>query len=281
MKFLARKHAWVILPALVATVTGGCAATPAPHISNSESSAASLSPATPSPTPTALASLTASPSAPTARLEGLTIALDPGHNGGNFTHTRQINKRVPDGRDGKKACNTTGTATRSGYTESAFNWDVVQRLRRILEEEGAEIVLSRDSDDGVGPCVDERGTFANDADMMLSVHANSSHDTSIKGFFVILSSPPLAGEEVAASSAALADALVESLQAAGFPISPLGPISKRRDLSGLNHAKVPAALVELGEMYNPQEAALMETEEGRQRYAEALAEGIFAWAKAR
>src|SRR5437899_215452 len=55
---------------------------------------------------------------PTARgrLSGITIALDPGHDAGNFTHYTQINKTYWVGLT--KTCNTTGTATDSGYREA-------------------------------------------------------------------------------------------------------------------------------------------------------------------
>src|SRR5699024_3998368 len=49
-------------------------------------------------------------------LEGKTIAIDPGHNGGNASHPDEISRQVPDGRGGTKACNTTGTSTNSDYS---------------------------------------------------------------------------------------------------------------------------------------------------------------------
>src|SRR6185312_13770135 len=58
-----------------------------------------------------------------APLAGRTITLDPGHNGGNFSHPRQIARLVPDG-NGRKECDTTGTAAPDGYRETDFNWSV-------------------------------------------------------------------------------------------------------------------------------------------------------------
>ena len=51
----------------------------------------------------------------------------------------------------------------------------------------------------------------------------------------------------------------------------------RADLAGLNFAEYPAVLVETGNMRNADEAAQMETEEGRQRYADAITAGIVAF----
>jgi N-acetylmuramoyl-L-alanine amidase len=45
----------------------------------------------------------------------------------------------------------------------------------------------------------------------------------------------------------------------------------------LNFAEYPAVLVELGNMRNPEDAATMETVEGRARYARAVTNGIVAY----
>src|SRR5699024_8849120 len=100
-------------------------------------------------------------------LEGKTIAIAPGHNGGNAWHPDEISRQVPDGRGGTKACNTTGTSTNSDYSEADFTWSVSTMLRDSLEDAGASVVLSRKDNTGVGPCVDERGTFADDADLLV------------------------------------------------------------------------------------------------------------------
>ena len=55
-----------------------------------------------------------------------------------------------------KPCNTTGTSTNDGYTEPSFTWKVANYLRPMLESQGITVVMTRDSDDGVGPCVNKR-----------------------------------------------------------------------------------------------------------------------------
>ncbi len=93
----------------------------------------------------------------TPALPPAVVVLDPGHNGGNATHPREVNRQVPDGRGGTKACNTTGTQTDAGYAEHAFTFDVATRVRATLQTRGITVVLTRPDDAGVGPCVDERG----------------------------------------------------------------------------------------------------------------------------
>jgi N-acetylmuramoyl-L-alanine amidase len=211
-------------------------------------------------------------------LEGKTIAIDPGHNGGNASHPDEISRQVPDGRGGTKACNTTGTSTDSDYSEADFTWSVSTMLRDSLEDAGASVVLSRKDNTGVGPCVDERGTFADDADLLVSVHANGSESSSAKGFHIIVADPG-EDERTEKASVALAKSLGRSMGDSFTPNRAYGEdaISRRPDLAGLNNASVPAVIVECAEMRNPDEAKLVESESGRQKYADALFHGIVDW----
>ncbi|GAA4285293.1 N-acetylmuramoyl-L-alanine amidase [Brevibacterium daeguense] len=211
-------------------------------------------------------------------LAGRTIALDPGHNGGNAANPDRINAAVPDGRGGTKACNTTGTATESGYPEHAFNWDVSQQVTLELKDRGADVVLSRSDDEGVGPCVDERGQFAGDsgADILISIHANGSEDPVARGFHMI-TVRDTEDERLEEASAAAAAHLFDAFEASGFEGNPAygtDGIVRRTDIAGLNHAAVPAVLVECGEMRNSEDAAIMESAEGRELYADAIVSGI-------
>ncbi|MDO5700166.1 MAG: N-acetylmuramoyl-L-alanine amidase [Bowdeniella nasicola] len=265
-----------VLAALTAAVLLASGCTASVGLEESAFPPGNLASPTATTTPSPRLNPTPSPEESEPRERGV-LALDPGHNGANAAHPSEIARLVPDGAGGRKACNTTGTATASGYGEHAFNWDVAQRMLPILEEAGVRVVLSRDSDDGVGPCVDQRGTFAAEAgaDLLLSIHANGSENTAVHGFFVILADPPPFDGEFAEASRAFGDDIIAALAAAGFPEnSAIGPVQRRGDLSGLNHAGVPAVLIELAEMRHPEEAALAESPQGRQRYAEALAAGV-------
>lgn len=126
---------------------------------------------------------------PTSPLAGLRVVLDPGHNAGNGAAAATIARPVDDGRGGTKACNTTGTATRDGYAEHAFTYDVADRTRALLEAAGATVTLTR-GPTGVGPCVDVRGRSANDADLLVSLHGNGSESSAPHGFFAIVVATP-------------------------------------------------------------------------------------------
>ena len=218
------------------------------------------------------------------RLAGRVIVIDPGHNGANGAHPEVITKQVNAGGF-TKDCNTTGTATDGGYTESAFDFAVATDLQARLQALGASVVMTRTDDHGVGPCVDERGLTAQraHADLLLSVHADGAppgghgfhvaHAGVIKGYT----------DSTAGPSDGLAVAVRDALAAGGFtPSTYFGQqgLITRTDLGTLNRAGVPAVLTELGNMRSPADAALLQSSAGQARLADALAAGIVAYLSA-
>jgi N-acetylmuramoyl-L-alanine amidase len=207
-------------------------------------------------------------------LAGTTVVLDPGHNG---VADASISQQVPNGRGGTKACNTSGTATNGGYAEHSFTWDVALRIQDALEQRGVRTTLTRDSDNGVGPCVDQRAARANAAkpDAIVSIHADGGPPSG-HGFHVNYSSPPLSdvqAEPTVQLATTMRDALIASgLQESNY-IGSQG-LYGRADLAGLNLAQYPAILIELGNMKNAGDAAQIESPDGRAKYANAVTEGI-------
>jgi len=88
-------------------------------------------------------------------LAGKIIGIDPGHNGRNWTDPAYLAKQVWNGREWED-CDTTGTQTASGYTEPRFTFNVASYLAAYLRADGAKVVLTRTSNDGIGPCVTTR-----------------------------------------------------------------------------------------------------------------------------
>jgi N-acetylmuramoyl-L-alanine amidase len=219
-------------------------------------------------------SVTGDPSAAAGSIAGRTVVLDAGHNG---IADAAISRQVPNGRGGTKACNTSGTATNDGYPEHSFTWDVTLHIRDALEQQGVHTVLTRDSDNGVGPCVDQRAAVANAAepDAIISIHADGG-PASGHGFHVNYSSPPL-DDIQAGPTVQLATTMRDALAASGLQESNyVGAqgVYGRADLAGLNLAKHPAVLVELGNMRNAADATRIESRDGRARYAAAVTNGI-------
>jgi N-acetylmuramoyl-L-alanine amidase len=233
-------------------------------------SAAALPPVAPAP-PT-VASTGPGP------LRGKVVAIDPGHNGGNYAHAAEIDRPVFIGTQ-TRACDTTGTQTAGGYTEAAFNLDVARRLRALLQTAGATVVMSRTTDDGWGPCIDERAAFANRARaaVAISIHADGGPNGG-RGFHV--NRPALVSgytDDIYAASRRLAVDVRDAYSATGMPPSTYfgsHGLVERSDLGGLNLSDVPKVIVETGNMRSPTDAALLESADYRQRAAQALANGL-------
>jgi N-acetylmuramoyl-L-alanine amidase len=212
------------------------------------------------------------------------VVLNPGHNGANGSHPAAINRQVPAGYGAYKACDTTGTTTNAGYSEHAFNWDVSLRVRRILQGHGARVILTRPTDSGVGPCVDERAAIGNRRGVaaVVSIHADGAPSAG-HGFHVNQDSRRPDG--ATAATAARSIELGRDLHAALARSSGLVPSTYigsngyyyRSDLAGLNLATNPATFLELGNMRNGGDAALQSSASGRQRIALAVAAGILAY----
>lgn len=241
-----------------------------------------MRPATASRTTSSSPAPISRPAAPSRPLTGTVIVLNPGHNGGNAANAAAINRQVPAGFGQYKACDTTGTETNAGYQEHAFNWDVSLRVRTILQAHGVRVIMTRDSDTGVGPCVDERARIGNQAGVaaVVSIHADGAATTG-HGFHVCEDSRQPAGPAVAAASHQLTVTLHNALlSGSGMTVSSyLGSNGyfPRDDLAGLNLATVPATFLEIGNMRNSGDAALQSSSAGRQRIANAVASGILAW----
>ena len=219
--------------------------------------------------------------APTARadsnLAGRTVFLDPGHSGANDA---SITRQVPTGRGCTKDCGTTGTSTDGGYPEHSFNWDTVLRIRAELDQLGVRTALSRSDDDTLGPCVDQRAAMANafHPDAIVSIHADGGPADG-RGFHVNYSTPPL-NDAQSGPAPRFAAVMRDQLVAAGLQPSTYrgaNGLYGRSDLAGLNLAQYPSILIEMGNMRNVDDAAILTSSSGRASYAAAVTRGITAY----
>lgn len=229
--------------------------------------------------PAMMSSLTA-PVAKAAGLAGAIVFLDPGHNGANDS---SISKQVPTGRGGTKDCQTSGTSTNAGFPEHTFAWNVVLLIRQELINAGVQVGLSRNNDNALAACVDQRAAMANalHPNAVVSIHADGGPPGG-HGFHVNYSAPPL-NQVQAGPSVRFAQIMRDQLVAGGMtPATYIGSngLYGRADLTGLNLAQYPSILVECGNMKNPQDAALMSSQQGQQGIANAVARGIAAFIQA-
>ena len=268
---------------------GGPAATPttsstaaAPPATATTATTAAL-PATTTPTATRSSTRSGSPtparSTDAKPLAGRTIVVDPGHNG---VWTRAQNRPVPAGNGRTKACNTSGTAG-GDYPEHAFTWSLAGEVAHRLRALGGTVVLTRSNDHSMGPCVNIRAKITNDADadLLVSLHADGNLARGARGYHIIVSSTMIGGAGVERRSVALARELRAAMDAGTtMPRSTYvgagTAIHARTDVAGLNLIRVPGVMMEMGNMRNATDLALLQSPGFRRAAAAAIADGVIA-----
>jgi len=200
----------------------------------------------------------------------------------------------------------SGTIGVDGLQEKDVVLDVALRVGKLLHERlGAEIIYTR-SDDTFIP-LETRTAIANkaQADLFLSIHANSSSDSSARGvetYYLNFTSQPDA-LEVAARENAVSDQSIHQLSDLVKKITLKEKIDESREFasdvesnlySGLERgngglrnrgvkkapfvvligANMPSILAEISFVTNPKDAEQLRQPEYRQRVAESLYKGV-------
>lgn len=211
-------------------------------------------------------------------LAGQVVGIDPGHNGRNRDDPSYINRPVWNGRE-YESCDTTGTETDSSYTEAAYNFDVATRLAKILRSRGATVVMTRTSNNGIGPCITTRAQIINNAksDVSVDIHADGG---PAGGRGVAVLEPVADGPNnkvIASSRTFAADLLTEFRAHTQEPDSSYdgrNGLTPRNDLAGLNLTTVPKVLIETANMRNSTDARLVQSPSWRQEAAQGMSRGI-------
>lgn len=241
-------------------------------------------PEAPAPQPAAREAA-ATASAAARPLAGKVVGIDPGHNGGNFSDPSFINHSVWNGRE-SEACDTTGTETDGGYTEALFNFNVASYLRAILIREGAKVVMTRRTNDGVGPCIDRRAQILDKAraDVAIDIHADGGPPGG-RGVAILTPVPDGPNDHVIASSKRFGRILLKRYtKVTGIPISTYdgsGGFAPRDNLAGLNLTTVPKVLIECVNMRNATDASRLVMPAFQRLAAQSMADAITAFLTAR
>lgn len=200
-----------------------------------------------------------------------TVVLDPGHSSVVASGTEPLGP----GSTENKAADTSGTSgTVSGLTEYELNLTVSQKLRTELQNRGYTVLMTRESNDVPVSCI-ERADVANnsDADAFVRIHANGSEDSSAKGAMTICITPdnpfyPALYEQ----ARALSDCIINNLsEVTGCEND---GVWETDSMSGNNWSRIPATIVEMGYMTNPDEDALMATDDYQNKIVKGIADGI-------
>ena len=246
---------------------------PTPH-----ATAPTVSPPALAPHTTAPAAHATAPHTAELPLRGKIVGIDPGHNGRNYTDLAYLGWQVWNGREWE-SCDTTGAETNGGYAEALFNFRVAEYLRAGLIRDGARVVMTRTTNSGIGPCVDRRSAIINGshANVAVDIHADAAQSWG-RGFAILEPVADGPNNMVIGSSARLgADVRAAMLAATRMPTSNYdgsGGIKYRDNLAGLNLTKVPMVLIEVGNMQNATDAAMLTSATFQQQVAGALLAAI-------
>ncbi len=214
-------------------------------------------------------------------LVGKVVGIDPGHNGRNYADPGYIDHLIWNGRE-EEACDTTGTETAGGYTEAQFNFNVAEYLAGDLRAEGATVVLTRMTNNGIGPCVTQRSQLINraHANVAIDIHADGGPANG-RGFTVLEPVADGPNDRVIGSSKAFGRMLLARYhELTGMPLSNYDGtdgISYRDNLAGLNLTTVPKVLIECGNMRNSTDAALLVRPSFQRLAARAFAQAIMSY----
>lgn len=203
---------------------------------------------------------------------GFKVILDPGHGGSDI-----------------------GATGPSGLQEKEVVLKIALHLRDILKEKGINCLLTREKDEDLS--IEERANFANShkGDLFISIHNNAFKTKSIKGTETYyLSTQPfeeiykndaenlqntsidlilwdLAQSKYLKDSAYLAELVQRELDLL-WEIPPRG--IKQAPLKVLSGVLMPAVLIEVGFISNPEEEKLMQKDDFLYRIAQSLSKAI-------
>ena len=200
----------------------------------------------------------------------------------------------------------SGTLGPGGIEEKDVVLDVALRLGRLLKQRlGADVIYTRDDDTFIP--LETRTAIANkaQADLFISVHANSSQDASARGVetYYLNFTTSADALEVAARENAVSDQSIHQLSDLVKKITLQDKISESREFAGdveqslysgleagnpglrdrgvkkapfvvLIGANMPSILAEISFLTNPDDAHQLRDPEYRQRIAESLYRGV-------
>jgi N-acetylmuramoyl-L-alanine amidase len=175
-------------------------------------------------------------------LEGLRICLDPGH------------------------CPDPGAVGPTGLEEREVNLKIAQRLKKILERNGAEVIMTRLGMDSVHIYDRPQIAIRKNADILISIHNNALPD-GVNPFYNNGTSTYYYHPQALALAREIHSELLKKLKLPDFGIYYANLVLTRP-------SQIPSVLVECAFMMIPEQEALLRTDKFQKSCAQAIYRGI-------
>lgn len=203
---------------------------------------------------------------------GKKIAIDPGHQGKGNSEQEPIGPGASQTK-AKVASGTSGRTT--GVPEYQLNLDVSLKLRDELIARGYEVYMIRETNDvNISNAERAQAAAESGADILVRIHANGSENSSVAGALTMAPSTANAylDDKLVGQCQKLSQAVIASFcEATGANNQ---GVYQTDEMSGLNWCTIPATIVEMGYMTNPEEDTKMQTEEYQNSMVQGIANGI-------
>lgn len=176
-------------------------------------------------------------------------------------------KVVIDPGHGGKDKGATGA---DGHYEKEFTLSLGKEVANLLEDEpDIEVLMTRDNDSFISQESRDRPNYANeeDADIFISLHQNTFDDPDVSG------TESFYYDEESRSFAETMQTHVT--EATGFNDRGAG----KENLFVTRDTDMPAVLIEVGYLSNPEDQDKMQTEAFQKQVAESIVDGIKAYQK--
>jgi len=173
-------------------------------------------------------------------------------------------KIVIDAGHGGKGNN--GALGSTGLTEKEVNLSTAKHLKKLLEREGAKVLLTRDRDTSIWNSVRLQKVIEEESDLSISIHSNSIGETSdptatsgTSSYYKHIAVRPL--------SVAIFKRMLE------LGLAPYGNVGSF-NFTLNSQTEMPNALVELAFLSNPEDEILLMNDKFREKAAMQILKGI-------